>query len=72
MTQYTNKGAAGAARARNQKARRAQRGHGRLSKALGADDPRHRRNAQNATAVDKTIGAGLTYDRQGRLTTEGA
>jgi hypothetical protein len=72
MTQQTNKGAASQAAARNKKARRAQRGQGRLSKSLGADDPRHRRNAQNSQTVDKTIGAGLTYDRQGRLTTEGA
>ena len=72
MTQRTNKGNAAANAARNRKARRAQRGAGRLSKSLSADDPRHRRNAQNAQTVDKTIGAGLTYDRQGRLTTEGA
>ncbi len=72
MTQQTNKGNAAQTRARNKKARRAQRGAGRLSAQLGADDPRHRRNAQNAQTVDKTIGAGLTYDKQGRLTTEGA
>lgn len=72
MTQQTNKGTAAQNRALSKKARRGQRGAARLSKQMGATDPRHRRNAQNSQTVEKQLGAGLTYDKQGRLTTEGA
>lgn len=72
MTQFTNKGTAAKNRALHSKAKRGQRGAARLSKQMGAGDPRHRRNATNQQVVDKQLGAGLTYDKQGRLTTEGA
>lgn len=42
-------------------------GQGRVSKSLGANDPRHYRNAQAAQASHLNLGDGVERDALGRL-----
>ncbi len=68
---YGSRQSAARQRAQQRRLRGIQAGTGRISVALGAKDPRHRRNDQSAQATDQRFTEDFVIDKNGRLGLKG-